>query len=222
MQVGFKLGGRLIRQCRVQPLAIIDLFDEAADHFLCLMGVAVAAPVYFLLLERLHEALRFGVVVGVADAAHAGPDAVRFQHRRVVAASILNTAIGVMDEAAGHGMALLNGHVQRIDGEARVQMRVQRPATTRRLNASSTTARNANSSCSRIKVMSATQSWSRPVVTRPRARLGTTRQPWRESVVAGTKARFLRHSRLSSRIKRSTRLWFTAKPSRRSSSVILR
>src|SRR5712691_7751698 len=52
--------------------------------------------------------------------------------------------------------------------------------------------------------MSATHSWSRSVGTMPRARFATTRQPWRESVVTGTKARFLRHSRLSSRIRRST------------------
>src|SRR6266481_1572307 len=56
--------------------------------------------------------------------------------------------------------------------------------------------------------MSATHNWSRPVGSIPRARFGTTRQPWRESVVTGTKARFFRHSRLSSRIRRSTLLWF--------------
>ena len=37
--------------------------------------------------------------------------------------------------------------------------------------------------------MSATHSWSRPVGTMPRARFGTTRQPWRESVVIGTNGR---------------------------------
>ena len=50
----------------------------------------------------------------------------------------------------------------------------------------------------------------------PRARFGTTRQPWRESVVTGTNGRLRRHSRLSSRISRSTRLWLTTQPSRRS------
>jgi hypothetical protein len=51
--------------------------------------------------ERLHEALRPSVVIGVADAAHAGLDAMRFQHRGVATAGILDPAIGVMDEAAG-------------------------------------------------------------------------------------------------------------------------
>ena len=40
-----------------------------------------------------------------------------------------------------------------------------------------------------------------------------------ESVVAGTNARRRRHSRLSVRIRRSTRLWLTAQPSRRSRAV---
>jgi integrase len=57
--------------------------------------------------------------------------------------------------------------------------------------------------------MSATQSWSMPVRTMPCVRFGTTRQPWFESVVAGTKARRRKHSKLSSRMRRSTRLWFT-------------
>jgi len=44
----------------------------------------------------------------------------------------------------------------------------------------------------------------------PRAKFGTTRQPRRESVVSGTKARFLKHSRLSSRMTRSCGGEFTA------------
>jgi len=54
-----------------------------------------------------------------------------------------------------------------------------------------------------------------------RARFGTTRHPWCEQVVTGTKAGFSRHSRLSSRISRSTLLWFTAKPARRSCAEAL-
>jgi hypothetical protein len=51
-------------------MAIIHLLDEAADHLSRLLGVAVAAPIDLLLLERLHEALRLGIVVGIADADH--------------------------------------------------------------------------------------------------------------------------------------------------------
>ena len=68
--------------------------------------------------------------------------------------------------------------------------------------------------------MSATHSWSIPVNTIPRARFGTTRQPCRLSVVTGTNGLVRKHKRLSSRINRSTRLWFACHPSRRSRAVI--
>ena len=51
-------------------MAIVDLLDEGADRVAGLLEVAIAAVVDFLLLERLHEALRLGVVTGIADAAH--------------------------------------------------------------------------------------------------------------------------------------------------------
>ena len=51
--------------------------------------VAVGAPVDLLLLEGPHEALCLGVVVRVADPAHARPDAVRRQPGDVVFTGIL-------------------------------------------------------------------------------------------------------------------------------------
>ena len=128
MEVGLELDGRLIRQCRVEPLAIIDLLDEAADHLSSLIGVTVAAPIYLLLLERFHKALRLGIVIGIADPAHARQDVVGGEQRRVFAAGVLHAAI------------------------AKLACRCVSSAqpTTRRLNASSTMARNANSSCRRI------------------------------------------------------------------------
>ena len=65
-------------------------------------------------------------------------------------------------------------------------------------------------------------SWSIAVGTSVRASFGQIRQPCRLSVVAGTKDLRRRHERLSSRIKRSTRLWFTAQPSCRNSGPNLR
>ena len=59
------------------------------------------------------------------------------------------------------------------------------------------------------QLMSATQSSLRLRVTKPRARFGHTRQPCCESVVAGAKRRARGQSRLSSRIRRSTRLALT-------------
>ncbi len=53
-------------------------------------------------------------------------------------------------------------------------------------------------------------------------RLGTTAKPCRLSVVRGTNGLVRRHSRLSSRINRNTRLALTMRPSRRSWAVIRR
>src|SRR6476660_7652438 len=63
--------------------------------------------------------------------------------------------------------------------------------------------------------MSATQSWSVPVSSRPRARFFTTCQLCRDKVVGGTNGFFLMHKRLSSRMMLSTRLWLTTSPSDR-------
>ena len=53
------------------------------------------------------------------------------------------------------------------------------------------------------------------------AKFGYTCSPWTESVVV-TNLRFRKHSRLSSRISRCTRLRLTSKPQRRNSAVIRR
>ena len=70
-------------------------------------------------------------------------------------------------------------------------------------------------------VMSARQSWLMPLTTSAAARFGYTFNPWAESVVA-TNLRFRKHSRLSSRISRCTRLRLTDRPPRRNSAVIRR
>ena len=51
-----------------------------------------------------------------------------------------------------------------------------------------------------------------------RARFGHIRQLWRASVVGGLNSGFARHSRLSSRMIRTTRLWLTHQPSSRSNA----
>ena len=99
MQVGFEFGGWLIRQCRVQPLAIVDFFDESANFVVRMMCVTIAASVDLLLLERLHEALRHRVVVRAANPAHARLDGVRLEPADVVAARVLHATIGMMDQA---------------------------------------------------------------------------------------------------------------------------
>jgi hypothetical protein len=92
------------------------------------VSIAVKAPIDFLGLERLHEALRFGIVVGIADPAHAGLNVVRGEQRRILPARILDAAIGMMDQAAGSGFASAESHVQRGNGQARLQVGFERSA----------------------------------------------------------------------------------------------
>src|SRR3954454_6109693 len=73
-QVCLELDRRSIAERRMQPLAVVDLFDEGADLLAGIIDVAIVSSVDLLLLERLHEALGLGIVVGIADAAHAGLD----------------------------------------------------------------------------------------------------------------------------------------------------
>jgi hypothetical protein len=127
-QAGLELDGRPIVEGGVQSLAVVDLLDEAADRLPRVVGIAVGAAVDLLLLQRLHEALRLSVVVGIADAAHAWLDGMAGQQLGVVAAGVLHAAVGVVDEAVGRRPACRDRHGQRGDREARLQVRLERPA----------------------------------------------------------------------------------------------
>ena len=104
-------------------------------------NVAIGASVDLLLLERLHEALRLGIVVGIADAAHARLDVVPLQQLGVVAAGILHAAIGMMDQAAGRGLRETSAIVSAAVARLACRCVSSAQPTTRRLNASSTMAR---------------------------------------------------------------------------------
>src|SRR5499427_8253072 len=77
---------RAIVERGMQALDVVDPLDEGGDGALSLAPVAVEGAVDLLGLERAHEALGLGVVVGIADAAHARGDVVRRQQLGVVAA----------------------------------------------------------------------------------------------------------------------------------------
>src|ERR1700719_511670 len=71
LQACLELDRRSITQCRVEPQAIVDALDEDADHLAGVMKITIVSAVDLLVFEGLHEALRLGVVVRIADAAHA-------------------------------------------------------------------------------------------------------------------------------------------------------
>jgi hypothetical protein len=73
----------------MQALAVVDGFDKGADGASGLAQIAIAVSVDLLLLQGFHEAFGLGVVVGIPDTAHAGPDVMHCQDFRVFSAGIL-------------------------------------------------------------------------------------------------------------------------------------
>src|SRR5439155_27282626 len=115
-------------KCRVQTMAIVDVFEKGAYRRTRMVYVAVGPSVDLLLLERLHEALRLGVVVGTADAAHARPDVMRLQDGGVIAACVLHAAVGMVDQTARCRPPRRERHGERGDCQARLQMHLQTPS----------------------------------------------------------------------------------------------
>src|SRR5262245_48926554 len=60
------------------------------------MEITILPPIDFLDLQRLHEALRPGIVVGIARPAHADRDPAFFQPLDITRTCILHPTIGVM------------------------------------------------------------------------------------------------------------------------------
>ena len=51
----------------MEPLAIVDVFDEGADRLARLLEITIVAAVDLLVLECLDEAFRTGIVVRIAN-----------------------------------------------------------------------------------------------------------------------------------------------------------
>ena len=64
----FELKGRLISERRVQTLCVVDFRDEVVDAAAGIVDVGEGLAVDLFGLECLHEALRLGVVEGIARA----------------------------------------------------------------------------------------------------------------------------------------------------------
>ena len=61
---GFELNRWFIAEGGVESLAVVGGFEECANVGPCLGNIAVVAGVDLFLLQRLHETLGFGVVIG--------------------------------------------------------------------------------------------------------------------------------------------------------------
>jgi hypothetical protein len=83
----------------MQPVAVVHGFDKGSDGASGLAQVAIAASVDLFLLEGFHEAFGLGVVVRIADAAHARLDVIRRQDLL----SIQYPTLYAFDRTVGHG-----------------------------------------------------------------------------------------------------------------------
>ena len=105
-----------ITQRRVQPTPIITRFDVEEKIGSRLLSGLIDTMMYSLALQGSEEALHRGIVIPTPDAVHAGLEAMSLQHRLVLLVSVLAALIGVMNETR-HWLSLLEGHLQRLDGQ---------------------------------------------------------------------------------------------------------
>ncbi len=137
-------------------MRIVPTFDELEDRHPRLSPSLEAVAVDELAFKRCEEALGHGVVIAIPHRTHRGA------HTHLPAAlaegerGVLATLIGVMDERLG--AALAQRHIERLEHElGRRGWAIDQP-TTRRLKASTTTARYTNPAQVGTYVTSATQS----------------------------------------------------------------
>ena len=80
-------------------------FQEGNDLPASFLDSGVDSAINLFGLERLHEALGLGVVIGISFTAHAGADAILLEQADIVAATILHASIRVVNkpgELVGH------------------------------------------------------------------------------------------------------------------------
>ena len=83
----------------MQPLPIVDRFQEFADAFASMGQIAIFVAEHFFILQRLHERFAGRVVPRVALARHADFNAVGFEQIPVIVAGVLRAAVGMMHQA---------------------------------------------------------------------------------------------------------------------------
>ena len=104
----------------MQSSSIVYLLDEDRQSPGDIGEGLVAREIDFLDLQRLHEALRPGIMVGIADAAHRSAQAGSLQRFAIQLRRVLAAPVGVMD-AAGRRPPACDSGLQGGQGERRVQ-----------------------------------------------------------------------------------------------------
>jgi len=101
----FEARGRHVAERGMQPLFVVDLFQELADGRTGVGQIAIFVAQHLLVLKRLHERFAGRVVPRVALARHADLNAVGFEQIRVIIAGVLRAAVGMMHQAGFDGAA---------------------------------------------------------------------------------------------------------------------
>src|SRR6266446_6823875 len=108
------------------PARVVPALDEVEDRQAGVGLRGEALPIEQLALERREETFAEGVVVGVADRAHGGPDARLATPEPEGDRRVLGALVRVMDDIGGP--ALGHGHLERAQDELGAEMRFHRPA----------------------------------------------------------------------------------------------
>ena len=111
----------------MQPVAIVVLLDERGNVRTQVVEIPIGVGVNLLSLERLHEALTTGVVIGVGRPAHARDHVARSQQGHVLLGRRLDAAIGIVNQPRRR-VPLREGMRQGRDRQPGGQRAVQRPA----------------------------------------------------------------------------------------------
>ena len=112
----------------MEALGVVDGVDEDTDGTSCVFDILEAAAVDFFGLEGFHETLGFGIVVRIAGPAHADGNIMAGEALAIIVRRILDTAIGMMNETGGLGLAIGKRLIQRFHGKRGIEMGSQRPA----------------------------------------------------------------------------------------------
>ena len=118
-------GGHLAER-PVPSMGVVPGLDEVEDGHAGLGLITEALPLDELGLEGREEALAHRVVVGVADGAHRGPDTSLFAPQPEGNGCVLRALVAVMNDLIGS--TLLERHVERIEHEVSLQIRLHGPA----------------------------------------------------------------------------------------------
>ena len=103
----------------MESAGVVNLVDEAWKIGCNVLEGFVSHQIHGFDLEGLHEALRLGVVVGIAAPAHRADEAVLAQDGAIGFGGVLRSTVGMM-HATLRWIAGVDGGLERSNGEPRI------------------------------------------------------------------------------------------------------